>query len=92
MSDFIPSSKGVVGVAGIKPLEFSIDLNRDGINDAEQLLDVAKRGQPLAEAGIRAGLLLLGLLGKRHTLAYRYLDAYFTQAKPQLDAVLRPKP
>jgi hypothetical protein len=90
--DPLPSSKGVVATAGKTPLEVSIDLNQDGVNDVEQLLAIAKKNQPLAEAGIRVVLMALGLFGKQNTLPYRYLDAYFTQAKPKVDAVLGTKP
>lgn len=82
--DPIPSSKDVVAVAGKEPLRFVIDLNRDGVDDLKQL----GKGQPFVEAALKLVMMFTG----SHTLFHKWAEAYFTQVKPQLDAVLAGRP
>lgn len=92
MSETFPSAAGVVAVAGKEPPKVIIDFNHDGIDDLKQLQSIASRGAPVAEAFMRALMLGIAATGGSNGKVYRYLNSYFTQYKPQLDAVLGGKP
>jgi hypothetical protein len=80
----VPSAEGIVAKVGTQP-SFRIDLNRDGIDDIQQLREGLLKAQPVLETLLR----IILIFAKPQTKVGQWVGAYFTQGKPAFEAVVK---